>query len=330
VRRVVEAASSWKAVEGYGRSQAVTEQPTVGPRDIPDPIKRAIRQRCGFGCVLCGLPLYEYDHLLGWANVHRHVAEEITLLCDQHHRERTNGLLPDADVASANQNPFNLRSGVSRPYDLHYSGAECAAQFGNNTFAVEDQGYGTVLVPIVIDGMAPVVFTLADGHLMLSVTLFDQANRVVLQIDQNQLIHTVDHWDVEFAGRTLVIRAGQGDVFIDMTFEPPNKIRFNRGRILFNGVEILLAHDYAWLSNIESVLDGFSTSNVNFGIVLGPPDPPGGCAIRIPNVNRYLGKTPRAGHMAARRLIADMERRRQEMDLRFQRLLAEQPPSHTQ
>lgn len=23
-------------------------------RDIPDPIKRDVRQRCGFGCVICG------------------------------------------------------------------------------------------------------------------------------------------------------------------------------------------------------------------------------------------------------------------------------------
>jgi hypothetical protein len=57
-------------------------------RNIPFPIKRKIRQRCGFGCVICGLPLYEYEHLLGFAKVKRHVEKEITLLCDQHHREK--------------------------------------------------------------------------------------------------------------------------------------------------------------------------------------------------------------------------------------------------
>src|SRR3982750_2806106 len=101
---------------------------------IPDPMKREVRQRCGFGCVICGLPLYEYDHLLGWARVQRHVAEEITLLCDQHHREKTSGLLPEAPVIEANSAPFNLRTGVSRPYDLHFDGEMCSIEIGGNSF----------------------------------------------------------------------------------------------------------------------------------------------------------------------------------------------------
>jgi hypothetical protein len=31
---------------------------------IPLPVKRLVRQQCAFGCVLCGLPLYEYDHIV--------------------------------------------------------------------------------------------------------------------------------------------------------------------------------------------------------------------------------------------------------------------------
>jgi trigger factor len=33
-----------------------------------------------------------------WAKVKRHDAEEITLLCDRHHREKTAGLLPKAVI----------------------------------------------------------------------------------------------------------------------------------------------------------------------------------------------------------------------------------------
>jgi hypothetical protein len=82
-------------------------------------MEKEVRRRCGFGCVMCGLPLYEYDHILGWSNVQRHVAEEITLLCEMHHREKTNGLLPLDHVVAANREPFNLRRAVSRPHDLH-------------------------------------------------------------------------------------------------------------------------------------------------------------------------------------------------------------------
>jgi len=115
-------------------------------RNIPYPIQREIRQRCGFGCVVCGLPLYEYDHLLGWANVHRHVADEITLLCDRHHREKGSGLLPPSTVDGANRNPYNLRTGVSKPYDLHYSGDECEIVMGGNTFSTKYSGPDTIHV----------------------------------------------------------------------------------------------------------------------------------------------------------------------------------------
>lgn len=32
-------------------------------RDIPASVKRAVRQRDGFGCVICGLGIYTYEHI---------------------------------------------------------------------------------------------------------------------------------------------------------------------------------------------------------------------------------------------------------------------------
>jgi len=129
-------------------------------------MKRAIRQRCGFGCVICGLPLYEYEHMLGFATVQRHVAEEITLLCDQHHRERTNGLLSIEAVREANASPFNFMAGVSRPYDLHFEGDECEVQIGSNRFTMQRIADGIVLIPVMVDGIPLIAFTLGDGHLV--------------------------------------------------------------------------------------------------------------------------------------------------------------------
>lgn len=31
-------------------------------RNIPNHIKRAVRQKCGFGCVICGLFICDFDH----------------------------------------------------------------------------------------------------------------------------------------------------------------------------------------------------------------------------------------------------------------------------
>src|SRR5262249_55477219 len=121
-------------------------------REIPKPIKREVRQRCGFGCVICGLPLYEYEHMEGWANVHRHAASEITLLCDRHHRQKTAGLLPVEQVRLADKNPVNKREGATHPYDLHYDGNRCDLVVGGNVILGIPTYEMANVIGVAIDG----------------------------------------------------------------------------------------------------------------------------------------------------------------------------------
>ena len=193
-------------------------------RDIPLPIQREVRQRCGFGCVVCGLPLYEYDHLDGWANSQVHDANRITLLCDRHHKEKTNDLLPSADLETANQNPWNKRPGVFQPYDLHYSGDSCEVVVGGNVFSTTDAGYGTIMAPLSIDDVPLLGFILGDGHLLLNCVVFSEVNQVVLRVHNNRLVHVPDAWDIELVGRRLVIRSAPRNILIEMVFEVPNRI----------------------------------------------------------------------------------------------------------
>lgn len=255
-------------------------------RNIPLPVQREVRQRCGFGCVVCGLPLYEYEHMLGWAQVQRHVAKEITLLCDKHHREKTNGLLPIEAVQVANQDPLNLKSGTSKPYDLHYSGAECEAFIGGNYFQAQDQGYGTAVVPIGIDGVPLLAFVLADGHLLLNLNVFDKYNNLTMQILNNQLVYSTSPWDIQFVGRNLIIREADRQILVDIRFEVPNRIVINRGRFLLNGVELVVSPSYALIVNNRSLLFGNSAIGCHGGILIGS-NFNGGAAVRLSDVPRY-------------------------------------------
>lgn len=263
------------------------ENPTS--RNIPLPIQREVRQRCGFGCVICGMPLYEYEHMLGWANVQRHVAKEITLLCDQHHRELTGGLLPIEAVREASTNPFNLRAGVSKPYDLHFSGNRCEAILGSNAFTFDYPGVPTFTVPVGVDGLPLLAFLLDDDHLFLNLRLFDETNSPVLQILNNQLIYSVSPWDIRLVGRNLVIRDAPRKVLIDITFDVPNRIIINRGRFLLNGVEILITPEYFLVVNNTTMMSQCRMENCLGGIIIGAQDFPGGTAFRITGVSRYLG-----------------------------------------
>jgi len=237
------------------------------------------------------MPLYEYEHMLGWAEVRRHVPAEITLLCDQHHRERTSGLLPIETVTAADADPFNLRAGVSKPYDLHYAGTECEAIIGGNSFTIADAGYGTSMAPVVIDDVPLLGFILADGHLLLHVNLFDECNNLVLRIANNQLVYSTTPWDVRLTGRRLEIREGSGRFLIDMTFEVPNRIRIDRGRFLLNGVELLVRPDFALVTNNRMLLSGSSAVNCSGGLVLGTSEGKGGAMMRIDGIPRYRAET---------------------------------------
>ena len=276
-------------VSSAGASAVDNPSESPNSRNIPLPIQREVRKRCGFGCVICGVPLYEYDHLLGWANVQRHVAEEITLLCDKHHREKTSGLLPNEDVLAANIAPFNLRAGVSKPYDLHFSGTECETIIGNNKFTTLDQGYGTVIIPLMIDEVPLIAFLLTDGHLLLNLNLFDENNEQILRICNNQLWYATNPWDIDLKGKSLIIREASHSILIDITFNVPNQIVINRGRFLLNGVEILVRPQYVLLTNQKMLWKGCEAHGVPGGLILGPNTQDLSGFMHISAINRYLG-----------------------------------------
>jgi hypothetical protein len=264
-------------------------EPSCNSRNIPRPIQREVRQRCGFGCIICGLPLYEYDHMEEWALVQRHVAEEITLLCNQHHREKTAGLLPKETVKEANANPFNLQKSVSKPYTPHFSGKQAEIIIGSNSFTCEDQGYGTIMVPISIDGLPLVGFVLGDGHLLLNLAVFDEYNVLVLQIKDNHLYYSTVPWDIQLVGTTLRIREAHRKILLEVEFKPPNKVTISRGRFLRNGVEVLVRPDSILISNNGMYIRGNHAHNCYGGLILGRHETPMPGFLAVDNISRYLG-----------------------------------------
>lgn len=258
-------------------------------RNIPLPIQREVRQRCGFGCVICGMPLYEYEHMEEWAIVKRHVADEITLLCDQHHREKTSGLLPVETVRDANESPHNLKDGVSKPYDLHFSGKEACIEIGGNSFTCSDQGYGTAMVPISVDGAPLIGLILADGHLLLNLVIFDECNNPVLHIKNNQLYYSLEPWDIQLVGKRLTVREAHRKILIEIEFQPPGKVTINRGRFLRNGVEILVRPTNILLTNNAMLLSGCQAHGCYGGLIIGHHENPIGGFMRLDDVPRYLG-----------------------------------------
>lgn len=194
---------------------------------IPTAVMREVRQRCGFGCVICGSPVYEYDHIKGWANVRRHVSDEITLLCKKHHGEKTLGLLPEEIVLKANASPYNLKNGNTSGYKLHFSGGACEISMGGLRFTPSHTGV-RMMAPIMINSHAPILFEMDHDELFLGIGLIDGDGRDVFRIERNELRFITDFWDVEFVGTRLTIREKSRIFFLELDFRPPHRVIVKR------------------------------------------------------------------------------------------------------
>lgn len=235
---------------------------------ISDPMKRQVRQRCGFGCVLCGLPLYTYEHMLGWANVHRHAADELTLLCSKHQAERTSGLLPIEDVKRANVEPYNLREGISKPYTFHYSGPNCIADIGTNIFSFRNIDSHPEFIAFAIDEDPIISFRGENSHWLLNLNIYDKKDNLTLFIADNELIYSLFPWDIELVGRNLILREAQKEILIDILFEPPNQIKIQRGHFLHRGIEIQIRPEHLYIMNTHTRLSSNKCVGLN-GLNLG-------------------------------------------------------------
>ncbi len=243
---------------------------------IPLPMKRAVRQRCGFGCVICGSPVYHIDHMKPYSEEREHEEVNLTLLCPNHHEEKTKGLLPLAVVQEANLDPVNIKNGITTPYKLHYGrvGHECSVLIGSGRFTMAFDEKPKRMQAVVVDRTPLLMFELLDGHVYVSMALFDRFNQMMVLIDSNELVFTTAGWDYEFSGSTLVVRTAMGEVAAAIEFRPPAEIWFKTGELLLNGTGVRVNGGV-----LEIVTPGatISQSHMQYremhGIVLGPSGP---------------------------------------------------------
>lgn len=86
-------------------------------RDIPSEIQKKIRKNDGYGCVLCGQILVDYEHIDPlYCDAKEHDANKIALLCSHHHDLVTRKVLPKRMVKEAKANPFCKREGYAHSH----------------------------------------------------------------------------------------------------------------------------------------------------------------------------------------------------------------------
>jgi hypothetical protein len=205
------------------------------PRTIPEAIKREVRQRCGFGCVICGLGLYEYEHFEPeYTEAKNHDPAGITLLCPNHHAKKTKGTLSIETVKEANANPKAIQQRhAHEKFDL--TSKEPVIVLGTAKFI------NTPKI-LVIDG--EVLLAIEPGQdvdepFLLSATLKDREGALTLSIVRNEWNTPTDSWDCKAEGNKIEIRSAPGIIELVLRQEPPKTIVIERLTMFHKGHKIV-------------------------------------------------------------------------------------------
>src|SRR5712692_7936645 len=78
---------------------------------VPEDVKRQLRQQAGFGCVACGLPVFQYHHIIPWEVEQHNRVGDMMVVCPNHHDQCTKGAILEPEQRSWKAKPFNIERG---------------------------------------------------------------------------------------------------------------------------------------------------------------------------------------------------------------------------
>lgn len=182
----------------------------------PLTVARELRRRAGFGCCRCGLPVYQYHHIVPWHVEEHFRPDDMMILCPYCHDAATKGALSEREQRRLQHSPHNIARGYASG-SLLVKDSYLAVAFG-----------GTLLVgagaQLAIDGFE--LFRLDaddDGCLLLSADLKDESGTSIALIERNEWVSgDASVWDMTSDHDRLKIRSGSRKIalHIDARAEP--------------------------------------------------------------------------------------------------------------
>jgi len=196
---------------------------------IPAAIRRAVRQKCRFGCVICGLPIYDYDHIVDYSIVKEHTEDNIYLACPNHHRLKGNKAIPVEVIKEKIQ---TLNRAYTTPSDLYFK--KLTLILGNNRII----NFGGTLFDFM--GRNFMALKLGDS-LSINAVFRDHIGNKIMIIKDSEYRLWTDVWDIEWIkqGETLIFRHKLGDVFLKVSFFTSTQTVRLLGKFYLNGDEYL-------------------------------------------------------------------------------------------
>lgn len=210
-------------------------------RDIPADVKRAVRHACGYGCVICGCAIVEYEHVDPPFNEAReHDPRSITLLCPQCHAKVTRGFVSKQTVQEAMLNPRCRNQGYANEF-FDIGRTHPTLVFAGMTIA-------ETAIPIQVRGIALFQVQEAEedgGPFRLDGTFYNSRGELSLQIIQNEWREMSSSWDVEAVGGVITIRDNPRHISLMLRAQPPDAL-------IVEQLDMYLAN-YRFLGNADQL-----------------------------------------------------------------------------
>lgn len=244
------------------------------------------------------MPIYEYEHMLEFAAVQRHVAEEITLLCPTHHAEKTRGRITADLIRQWDKSPANLRTETSSPHPLYFHGGACIFVLGSISIPNEMEDSHPHFRAITIDEHELLGFEFDEGRLLLNLSLYDQQDQPILEVRSGELAYNTDLWDVEWVGQKLVVRQAHQKRIIEIEFMVPDRVVVRRAQFRYHGIELCVEPTFVAVPNKGLLMIDVSFVHAWWAIAIGDdPQSAGPGAIQVVDVPRHIPPAVRAGNL---------------------------------
>lgn len=277
------------------RATLVLRRMAVSRPHIPAHIARQVRQRCGYGCVICGDLIIDYHHMTEFSKNPVHEVENIVLLCTKHHREISSGRLSEAKIRAAANSPYALRPGASNHNYILDEGQAYTIRAGGSIFELAPGDPGIDFVSMYDLPLFYVRFYGGVPH--FSFKIFDHSDRLVLSLEENAIKLRRPLWDVTLKGAYLRVHYGPRAEIAKIKIRD-STITFERLIVHSRGTVVGFENDSLWINDDQTY--GEFHSNYYRGFM--------GNIVRIIGINcEFGGYTFRRDTECAPALLSERE-----------------------
>ncbi len=186
-------------------------------------------------------PLYHYEHIDEFSKVNEHNEDNITLLCGTHHDSKTRGRLTKEKIIEKNNKPYNITNGHTSKEgiftflkNINKAQICVATNKFNFTFSKDSNTFHF----IEVSGTPLLSVKKIENEYFMNVLLCDKNNNLVLEIKENELIHSIDIYDAKYEGSHLIVKKDKNNILIDIEFKADGIINVNKAHMFYGGREI--------------------------------------------------------------------------------------------